>query len=283
MLLVADSGSTKADWLTYDGTSVQGPLHTMGFNPFFHDAETVVQALSASAEMNAIRDRVTAVKFFGAGCSSAVRNEIIASGLRTFFSKASVRVEHDLLACALATCGNEPGISCIIGTGSNSCWFDGTDVYERNYGLGYVLGDEGSGAHIGKKLLTAYLYGRMPEDISALFLATYALDKNAIIDKVYREPNANVWLAGFTRFLTTHYSHPWVKALIRECLNEFCDLYILDYADYRTVKVHFVGSVAFLFREELESLAREKGFSIGKIIKQPIEELMGYFVTKGLN
>jgi N-acetylglucosamine kinase-like BadF-type ATPase len=277
MLLVADSGSTKADWLLYDGTIVSGPLHTMGFNPFFHTADTVMDAMMDHPEMVKLRDKITEVKFFGAGCSSAQRNEIIASGLRSFFMNAEVLVEHDLLACALATCGDQPGIACIIGTGSNSCWFDGKEVFEKNYGLGYILGDEGSGSYFGKKLLTWFLYGRLPADLQTAFEAAYHLGKNDIIDKVYKEPNANVWLASFTRFLTAHYEHPFIKEMVREGMRDFCDLYVCDYPNYKSVDVHFVGSVAYLFQQELADVAAEKGFRIGKIIKQPIDDLMCYF------
>ena len=280
MLLVADSGSTKADWLLFDGKNISGPLHTMGFNPFFHSTEVVFDTMMKSPEMLDIREKITAVKFFGAGCSSAERNEIIAAGLRRFFTNAEVLVEHDLLACALATCGDEAGISCIIGTGSNSCWFDGQEVHERNYGLGFILGDEGSGSWLGKKLLTFYLYGRLPEDLAAAFHAAYGLNKNDIINKVYKEPNANVWLASFTRFLSDHYDHPFVREMIRQSMRDFCDLYVCDYPNYRSVPVHFVGSVAFVFRRELEEVAAEIGFHIGKIIKQPVDDLMAYFVKK---
>jgi N-acetylglucosamine kinase-like BadF-type ATPase len=280
MLLVADSGSTKADWLLFDGKNISGPLHTMGFNPFFHSTEVVFDTMMKSPEMLDIREKITAVKFFGAGCSSAERNEIIAAGLRRFFTNAEVLVEHDLLACALATCGDEAGISCIIGTGSNSCWFDGQEVHERNYGLGFILGDEGSGSWLGKKLLTFYLYGRLPEDLAAAFHAAYGLNKNDIINKVYKEPNANVWLASFTRFLSDHYDHPFVREMIRQSMRDFSDLYVCDYPNYRFVPVHFVGSVAFVFRRELEEVAAERGFHIGKIIKQPVDDLMAYFVKK---
>lgn len=280
MLLVADSGSTKADWLMYDGKEITGPFHTMGFNPFFHSSDLVFDTMMNTPDMLRIREQITSVKFFGAGCSSPERNEIIASGLRRFFSKADVLVEHDLLACAIATCGDHPGISCIIGTGSNSCWFDGKEVHERNYGLGYILGDEGSGSWLGKKLLTYYLYGRLPENLAADFKSTYGLSKNDIINKVYKEPNANVWLASFTRFLSAHYEDTFVREMIRQSMRDFCELYVCDYPGYRDTRVHFVGSVAYIFRRELEEVAAEKGFNIGKVIKQPVDDLMAYYVKK---
>lgn len=279
MLLIADSGSTKADWLLFDGKQVRGPFNTMGFNPFFHSTDFVYQTLMKEPAMTDFRDSITAVKFFGAGCSSAERNEIIAAGLRKFFTHADVLVEHDLLACALATCGSQAGIACIIGTGSNSCWFDGKEVHEKNYGLGYVLGDEGSGSYFGKKLLTFFLYGRLPKELENDFKQSYALDKNKIIDAVYKEPNPNVWLASFTRFLTRHHEHPYIKEMIRQGMRDFAELYICDYPEFKNVKVHFVGSVAYIFSNELHEIANEKGFTIGKIIKQPIDDLMLHFIN----
>lgn len=279
MLLVADSGSTKADWLLYDGQKVMGPFHTMGFNPLFHSSEKVFEELGSHSDFTNIRSEVKEVKFFGAGCSSMEMNEIIAAGLRQFFTGANVMVEHDLLACAISTCGDQPGIACIIGTGSNSCWFDGQRVQERNYGLGYVLGDEGSGSYMGKRLLTLYLYDRLPSDLHSDFLDSYGLGKDDIIHHVYRQAHANVWLASFTRFLSKHYEHPWIKSFIAKAFDDFAEYCICDYPQYRDVKVHFVGSLASLYKEELIQVATQRNFSIGKIIKQPIEELMEWYIS----
>ncbi len=280
MLLVCDSGSTKADWLLADGNKVSGPFHTIGFNPFFHSTDFVFDTLSAEGSMAPISDAVTEIRFFGAGCSSPERNEIIAAGLRKYFPRAEVHVDHDLLACAYATCGDDPGISCIVGTGSNSCFFDGKEVHEKNYGLGYVLGDEGSGSYFGKKLLTHYLYGLMPTDLSEDFDSSYMLTKNAIIDHVYRKPNANVWLASFARFLSTHRTHPWMQQLIRQGMREFMELYVCNYENYQKLTVHFVGSIAFHFQDELKAVASSLNIRVGKIIKQPVEELMLYYLNK---
>lgn len=280
MLLVCDSGSTKADWLLYDGTSVKGPFNTMGFNPFFHSSELVFDTLSQNAEMLAFAADVTEVKFFGAGCSSAEKKEQIAAGLRKFFAKADVLVDHDLLACAFATCGSEPGISCIIGTGSNSCWFDGVKVHERNYGMGYILGDEGSGAHLGKKLLTHFLYDLLPADVHQDFVDTYHLTRDSINDFVYKKPNPNVWLASFSKFFTKHRNNNYIHELLMNNFRDFMTLYVCNYPDYQNVKVHFVGSIAFYFEEELKDVAKELNVTIGNIVKQPVDGLMNYYIHK---
>lgn len=280
MLVVVDAGSTKADWLVHDGTKLVGSYQSMGFNPLFHDEQTVVNELNGNAGLKSICGNVRDVKYFGAGCSSPDMNAIIAKGLRRFFHQANIIVEHDLLGSALATCGREAGIACIIGTGSNSCWFDGKKVHEGNYGLGYVLGDEGSGSWFGKQLLREFLYHRMPEELQSEFLATYGLDKAGIVDRVYRQPHANVWLASFTRFLTTHPDHPWIQELVRSGFREFARYCICDYPRYADVRVHFVGSLSFLFKARLEEVASEYGFTIGKVIKQPIDELLKYFLEQ---
>lgn len=278
MIIVADSGSTKADWLIYDNGVVLGPFATMGFNPLFHDSDRVFTELSSNVELKSFQQKEGEIHFFGAGCSSASMNAVIEAGLKRFFPNTTVQVQHDLLASALATCGKEPGIACILGTGSNSCWFDGQNVHERNYGLGYVLGDEGSGSYFGKKLLTLFLYGRMPQELSDDFASRYGLNKDLIIDHVYKQAHANVWLASFTRFLTAHAEHEWIRELVRKGLDDFAELFICDYPLYREVPVHFVGSLSFLFREQLNEVAFQRGFQIGKVIKQPIEELMNFFI-----
>jgi glucosamine kinase len=181
----------------------------------------------------------------------------------------------------LATCGDDAGIACIIGTGSNSCYYDGRQVHEKNYGLGYILGDEGSGSYYGKKLVTSYLYGLMPENIFNSFRENYGLDKNSIIRHVYNEPNANVWLASFSRFLSDHRSDPWIREMILQGMHDFMELYVCHYENYKDIPVHFVGSLSHVFSDELKEVAASKGIHTGKVIKQPADDLMKYFLEKG--
>ncbi len=275
MLCVIEGGSTKADWVIADG-SKEVKLSTIGFNPYFHTADYVFESLRSKKELNAYKDAEMDIYYFGAGCSSPERNAIVASGFKRYFKNAGIKVDHDLLASVHATCGDEPGIACIIGTGSNSCYFDGKKLHEKNYGLGYVLGDEGSGSYYGKKLVTQFLYGLMPENIYKSFSDDYGLDKNSIVRHVYNEPDPNVWLASFSKFLTSHRHDPYIQHMIRHGMREFMELYVCHYKNFRDVKVHFVGSIAFIFREELKEVAQTHFINVGKIIKQPIEELMKY-------
>ena len=278
MLCVIEGGSTKADWLIAEGIKTPTKLTTIGFNPFFHSSDFVFDSLSNQKELAKYKNADIEIHYFGAGCSSKERNAIIADGFKRFFEKAKVFVDHDLLASVYATCGDEPGIACIIGTGSNSCFFDGNKIHEKNYGLGYILGDEGSGSYYGRKLVTSFLYELMPENIYKSFLDTYHLDKDSIVRYVYNEPGANLWLASFSKFLTTHRHDPFIQHMIRHGMREFMELYVCHYKNYRNIPVHFVGSIAYVFREELKEVAHTHFINVGKIIKQPIDELMNYIL-----
>ncbi len=282
MLFVVEGGSTKADWLLSDHKKVIASFSTIGFNPYFHSTEFIYNTLIADNELGAYADVVAEVRYFGAGCSSPEKNLIVEKGIQQYFKNAKVVVEHDLLASVYATCGDTEGIACIIGTGSNSCYFDGQKLHERNYGLGFILGDEGSGSYYGKKLVTNYLYGLMPENIYKSFKESYGLNKNSIIRHVYNEPNANVWLASLSRFLSDHRSDPWINKMIMQGMYDFMDLYVCNYENYKTVPVHFVGSMAYVFCDELKVAASNRQIHVGKIIKQPIDDLMNYFLMKNI-
>lgn len=280
MLFVVEGGSTKADWLLSDGNKTIARFNTIGFNPYFHSSDFIYNTLSADTELGAYADVADEVRYFGAGCSSPDKNKIVEDGLKRYFKKAKIHVDHDLLACAYATCGDTAGIACIIGTGSNSCYYDGKALHEKNYGLGYVLGDEGSGSYFGKKLVTYYLYGLMPEHIHKSFFENYRLNKSSVVSHVYNEPNANVWLASFTRFLDNFRNDPWIHQLIIKGMHDFMDLYVCNYENYKSVPVHFVGSLSYIFSDELKEAASSKDITVGKIIKQPIDDLMNYFLSK---
>jgi N-acetylglucosamine kinase-like BadF-type ATPase len=277
MILAADSGSTKCDWIPIENGTIGDKCSTVGFNPYFCDEEFVFKELSGSPELSAIRSRVKEVHFFGAGCSSPERNSVIERALERFFPNAAVAVEHDVMASVLATCGDHPGIACILGTGSNSCYYDGSVVHENNYGLGYIMGDEGSGSYFGKKLITHYLYNILPVSIRSAFEARYVMNKEIMIENVYGKPGANVWLASFAKFLSEHPNDPWVCATVKKGFEEFFDLYVCNYPDYRNLDVHFVGSIAHYFEEILRQTGREKAARVGKVIRHPINGLAEYY------
>jgi glucosamine kinase len=281
MILVCDSGSTKADWILGDKGKVAGEFNTIGFNPYFQDADTIENELLNHPELLALRDKIESIFFFGAGCSSSERNALISEGLKRVFRKAYIEVNHDVLASAIATCGDQPGIACIIGTGSNSCYFDGKDVQPNNYGLGYILGDEASGSYLGKLLLTHYLYGILPADLEQQFNEVYGpTSKDYVINHVYKMSGANVWLASFAQFLVDRKDHPWVKEQVLKSFDTFLRLFVCSYPDYKNLDVYFIGSIAWFFRELLQEAAAKQNVRTGKIIRKPINDLADYYIRR---
>ncbi len=280
MIIVAESGSTKCDWLISHEDSRVLETHTMGFNPFFHQPDEILTHLRGNQDLSQVASKATAVYFYGAGCSSPERNEVILSALVQFFRNAHCEVNHDLNASAFATWDGRPAITCIIGTGSNSCYYDGVSVSEQVPALGYILGDEGSGSYFGKKLVADYLYKRLPKELQGAFFEQYKLQKEEIFHQVYNTNKANVFLASFMRFIVPHKDHPYIGQMVYEGLSRFADIHICCYPNYREVPVHFVGSVAFYFTEILQQVAEEKGFILGKIDKNPGMSLLKYHLAR---
>lgn len=277
-LIVCDSGSTKADWMVAENGKVVDEFSTMGFNPFFHDAGKVFSELNRNASALRHQSDKAIIRFFGAGCSSPARNQIIKTGLQKFFIKADVNVDHDMLGAALAACAHTAGLVCILGTGSNTAFYDGNNLSETIHGLGYIMGDEGSGSFYGKKLITSFLYRIMPDDLRNKFFEKYKMTKEVMIENVYHRPNANVYLASFSPFLSENKNHPWIQQLVRNGMKEFYETNIISYPEHKTFPVHFIGSIAYHFSDILQSMAEDCGFTLGKIIVRPVEDLTRYYL-----
>ncbi len=276
MIVVAESGSTKCDWLLDDGKGHVHETFTIGFNPFFHTTEVVLEHLKANTDLMKYALQIEEVHFYGAGCSSENRNAVIKVALETVFTQAKCHVGHDLNASAYSTYTGEPAITCILGTGSNSCYFDGNEVSEVIPALGYILGDEGSGSYFGKQILAAYIYERLPKELQKDFKGRYQLTKEEIFSKVYNQRDANVFLASFMRFLVPHKEHPYFSDIINKGLRQFAEIHITCYPNYREVPVHFVGSVSYYFQDVLRDIASEMGFTVGIINKNPVSALLEY-------
>jgi N-acetylglucosamine kinase-like BadF-type ATPase len=251
----------------------------MGFNPYFHSAEVIHSELSKDPHLGAkVSEQIESVYFYGAGCSSPYLNKIVKQGLQQVFTRAEVSVDHDLLAAAYSTYRGVPEISCILGTGSNSVYFDGNKAHEEVPALAYVLGDEGSGSFLGKRLLSTYLYKKLPQDLAEDFILTYGLSKDDIIKRVYNEPNANVWLASLSKFYGKHPDHPWVREVVREGFRLFRDIHILCFENAKEVEVNFVGSVAYHFQDILKDVLEEVGLSFGYVLRRPLDGLVAYHI-----
>jgi N-acetylglucosamine kinase-like BadF-type ATPase len=281
MILVADSGSSKTDWLLSTSLQESISFKTAGLNPYFLTEKEITKIIQEQVpDMVAHANEVTEIYFFGAGCSSPDRHEIVSNAISQLFSKAFISVDSDLLGCAYATCGYEKGICCVMGTGSNISFFDGESIHDGQHGLGFVLGDEGSGTWFGKAMITDFLYGNMPADISQKFDEAYGLNKEIVIKNVYQKPNANTYLASFSKFVSEIKATPYGQALLEKGLLEFIESNIKSYPEYHRFKCHFVGSIAYFFAEELTALCQQQGVKTGKIIKQPINDLMAFILKR---
>lgn len=280
MLLVADSGSTKCDWVFTDGSENRSTYHTMGFNPFFHPTDLIESEIRKNTELSALAPKVLHVYFYGAGASHPSRNAIVEEALKRVFTNAEITVDHDLTGAVYATCGDEAGISCIMGTGSNSCYFDGQDIFEEVPALGYVLGDEAGGTFYGKELLRMFLYHELPEKIHHGLIDRYQLTKESIFEAVYNKPNPNVYLASFMRFLSDNRDSKWVRDFIYNGFSKFINIHIWKYENHKDVPVHFVGSVAFHFQDLLREACKIHRLNIGVITSEPVVNLVDYHLKK---
>lgn len=276
MILIADSGSTKCDWMMLEDGHTVLEFSTMGFNPYFHSSEVIRQKLKEKTELAPNIAAVNHVFFYGAGCSSKDLKAIVTKGLQSVFKNARIAVGHDLDAAALATYDGKPEIACILGTGSNSCFFDGHQVTEEIPALAYILGDEGSGSYIGKRLLADYFYKKMPVELAADFAAQYGINMQVIVEKVYAQPHANVYLASLARFCSDHRTHSYITLIIKEGMQKFLGTHVACYENHKIVPVNFVGSIAHYFEPELREVAREMSIEIGRIVKKPIQGLVDY-------
>ncbi|MFN0033001.1 MAG: ATPase [Flavobacteriales bacterium] len=279
MILIADSGSTKCDWALIDEKGIRkGDLETMGLNPYFHNPDITEKALRENADLASLANDVTQIFFYGAGSSTIEMKSIMQAGLKRVFINADIHVEHDLLGSAMATFDGEPCISCILGTGSNSCYFDGKEVFEEIPSLAFILGDESSGSYYGKILLQEYFYKKLPDDLRIAFEAKYAPTKDEIISKIYREPNANVYLASFMKFIGEHKDHPHIQRWVTTGMIHFINIHVKCFSNWKNVPVHFVGSIGHYFMPCLLNAAEETGIRIGRVIQKPIDGLVEYHV-----
>jgi len=283
MRLLAESGSTKTDWCLAESGDKRYYFTTGGLNPSFYDEEVVNAILQKALPADLPYEDVQAVFFYGAGCSSEGRKERVRKGLALFFPNAVVQVDHDLMASARALCGDEKGIATILGTGSNACLFDGQHIKRQSGGIGFILGDEGSGSDLGKRFLRAYFYGELPLAILKAFEDRYAPDKDEIIDRVYQQPHPNQYLASYAEFINAQLEQPFMERLVTNAFEAFVESHVIKLSENSGLPVHSVGSIAYHFQPLLEAVLNKKGLSLGRIIVKPIEPLVDYHVrTAGL-
>jgi N-acetylglucosamine kinase-like BadF-type ATPase len=277
MILIADSGSTKTDWRLVNEKGEIAKYETIGFNPYFIGSAGILNELQKS-ELTKIKEKVDQVFFYAAGCSTEKNIQEVLNPLTTFFCEAKVEVQHDMLAAARATCGRDSGVVAILGTGSNSCLYDGVEITENVKALGFVLGDNGSGADIGKTFIKAFLGGELPREIEATFIKEYNLSTDDILEATYKQALPNKFLAGFSLFVFKNIEDSFIKELVEQRFQLFFERNICKYSNYQDNTLHLIGSIAFVYQTVFKRVAERYKVKIGKVIKQPIEELVKYHI-----
>jgi len=283
MLLIADGGSTKTTWCLVDAHGTRSLFHTDGYNPEFISTAGIIASLHQSLPATLDAAAIAEVHYYGASVVSDEQVAIVADAMKSVFGQARVVVGHDLLAAARALLGRQPGFAAILGTGTNSCVYDGERITHNVDSLGYFLGDEGSGAFIGKALLRDYLRGDMPANLAAEFRATYGLERDAILDRLYNQPFPNRFVASFAKFANDHHAELYCQQLVAEAFNLFFRNIIAKYPGYQAHTFNCVGSVGYNFRAALTQAAAAHGMAVGKIISSPIDDLVSYHLGQYKN
>lgn len=282
MILVADSGSSSSDWMLNVPDSKPLFFKTKGLNPFFVNEKEIENVMKDVPEIIPYIDEIKEVYFFGAGSITPDRREIVSNALTSLFPQAFIAVESDLLGAGYATCGSTPGLIATLGTGSDISFYDGQDLKPSVHGIGYVLGDEGSGAWFGKRLITSFLYGKMPRDLEKKFQEKYSLTKDAVIKHVYQRERPNSFLASFAMFMEENRTHPFIDELLTDGFDEFVRTNIMTYPKYWEFKCNFVGGIAYTFDLHLQAVCKLHGVQVGKILRSPIQELFHYIIDREL-
>ncbi|MFB9841463.1 N-acetylglucosamine kinase [Mucilaginibacter ginsenosidivorans] len=277
MIIIADGGSTKTNWclVTEEGKKVY--FNTEGYNPYFSSTAYIVQSLMENLPTDLEKSEITEVNYYGAGCSTDEMRNIVAEAMKAVFTKARVYIGHDLLAAARALLGTTEGFAAILGTGTNTCIYNGREVTHNIDSGAYILGDEGSGCYIGKKLLVDYLRGYMPEAVRKLFWETFKLTPDDVNEQVYTQPRANRFCASFSKFV---YDNPvnieYSRNIVRTSFEDFFRNLVTHYPNYQKYTFNCIGSVGYNFRNVLEEVVTENGMVIGNIIRSPIDNLVKY-------
>ena len=273
--LIADSGSTKCEWCLLSGGRKR-KIMTQGISPYFLTAEQIVQVLRNELLPSLKNIQVDEVYYYGTGLANPENARILKKAIATVFTLATIDARIDLLAAARAVCGNQKGVACILGTGSNSCYYNGKKIVKNSPGLGYVLGDEGSGAYLGRKVVQYYMYQTFDEELMARFTDSFTTNGNEILEHVYQHPQPNKYLAGFAIFLAQNRGHYMIENIIEDGLNDFFFTHLYKYRESWLYPISFVGSVAFGFKDVLHDLCSTYELELGKVLKTPMEGLIQY-------
>jgi glucosamine kinase len=274
-ILIADSGATKCEWCLLDGNKKQMVI-TQGLSPYFLNTQQIEAILRNELLPALSKPLVDTVYFYGTGCLRPENAKIVQKAIKAVFKDAAVDVSHDMTGAAKALCGNEKGIASNLGTGSFCCFYNGKKIVKDSPGIGYVLGDEGSGAYLGKKVIQYYLYKTFDEDLRYKFDQKYNVMAAEILENVYKKPWPNRYLASYALFLSENRGHYMIENIIEDGLNDFFYYHLCKYAESWKLPIHFVGGVSFAFRDVIQELCIGYEFTLGKIIRNPMEGLIDY-------
>ena len=274
--LVCDSGATKAEWCLINNGKKKS-FFTQGISPYFLNTEQIKGLLLKELKPKLKNIKVDEIYYYGTGCANPANARLVKKAIQLVFTNTKkVEVTHDLMAAARSVCGKKKGVVANLGTGSFCCYYDGKKIVKQIPGIGYILGDEGSGAYLGKKVIQYYLYETFDDDLRARFNAKYITNRSEILENVYKKPLPNRYLASYTLFLAENRGHYMIDNIIEDGLNEFFFYHLCKFRESWVMPIHFVGSVAFGFKDVLQQLCSTYEFEMGNVIKNPMEGLVAY-------
>jgi|FLOH01.1.fsa_nt_gi glucosamine kinase len=280
MILIADSGSTKTSWVLIDGKNVIQTINTIGYNPYYFKNDELLLTIKAELLPIIKEYKIEKIFFYGSGCSSNENCSIVSNSLSKLFTDSIIEIQHDLYGAALALLNDNEGIACILGTGSNSCYWDGKKIISNVPSVGYLLGDEGSGNYIGMKILKGILEEKAPDEIITKFYNSHNTTFDEVLNRIYNEEEPTRFISEVGKFAGLNINNSWIYSAVKQSFFDFIENQLIMYQNYQSLPVSFTGSIAYHFKKILLEACQERSIKVGKILKNPIDGLVSYHLTK---
>ncbi|MDX1673001.1 MAG: hypothetical protein R3211_11725 [Balneolaceae bacterium] len=278
-ILIADSGATKTEWCLCKNGGVSAIYKTEGLNPYYHTTQSIRRVLEEHLVDKLEGEELSQIYFYGAGCDSEDKNQVVKDALESVFAESEIHVYHDLLGAARACFFHDAGIACILGTGSNSCLYDGNKIAEHIPSLAFILGDEGSAGYFGKKIINSYFRFEVPEELKKDLEANYNMSLDYINEGLYDNPQKSRFIASYGSFLGDHKDHPFIASMLREGFENFITRIVMKYTDARKYEVRFIGSVAHAHQEMIKEILQENKMKPGMFVQKPMERLVEFHTS----
>ncbi len=275
-ILIAESGSTKTDWCLLQNNKVK-KYSTQGINPYFLNEDEIVSIYRTQLKINVKNTAIDEIHFYGAGINSDDKKKLIKTSLKHYFNAKKINTHSDMLASAHSTCQHQKGIACILGTGSNSCYFDGKKISYKTHALGYILGDEGGGNHLGKKLLQYYFHDILDKELKEKFEKKYSITLEDSLEHIYKKPFPNRYLAQFAGFIFENRGNYMIDNIAEDCIHEFFINHLLRYPQIWKVPVHFTGSVSYYLQDIIKEMCRQFNIQFGSVVQKPMKHLIHFY------